>query len=78
MAKMSKVRYGDMSTLTLETHLERGRGPLRSMQMIATFSPNMLSKVMMKVVEMVMLVQMDVLTQYAEYDDASIFMNLQI
>ena len=31
-------------TLTLETHLERGRGPLRSMQMIATFSPNMLNK----------------------------------
>ena len=30
--------------LTLETHLERGRGPLRSMQMIATFSPNMLNK----------------------------------
>ena len=30
-------------TLTLETHLERGRGPLRSMQMIATFSPNMLN-----------------------------------
>ena len=31
-------------TPTLETHLERGRGPLRSMQMIATFSPNMLNK----------------------------------
>ena len=35
------MRY---DTLTLETHLERGRGPLRSMQMIATFSPNMLNK----------------------------------
>ena len=66
-----------MSSLTLETHLERGRGPLRSMQMIATFSPNMLSKVMMKVVELVMLIQMYVLT-HAEYDDASILMNLQI
>ena len=37
-----------MTTQTLETHLERGNGPLRSMQMIATFSPNMLSNFLME------------------------------
>ena len=47
-----------MTTLTLETHLERGSGPLRSMQMIATFSPNMLSKFLMKMVMMKMMIMM--------------------
>ena len=50
---MYEMRFDDMTTLTLETHLERGSGPLRSMQMIATFSPNMLSKFF------IMLIQMD-------------------
>ena len=48
-------RFDDMTTLTLETHLERGRGPLRSMQMIATFSPNMLSKFLIIKLMMVMI-----------------------
>ena len=52
------VGYDVMITLTLETHLVRGRGPLRSMQMIATFSPNMLSKFLMKMVMMKMMIMM--------------------
>ena len=52
------VGYDVMITLTLETHLVRGRGPLRSMQMIATFSPNMLSKFVMKMMVMMMMMIM--------------------
>ena len=44
-----------MTTQTLETHLERGNGPLRSMQMIATFSPNMLRIILIKTVMVMVL-----------------------
>ena len=52
------VGYDVMITLTLETHLVRGRGPLRSMQIIATFSPNMLSKLLIKMMVMMMRMMM--------------------
>ena len=44
-----------MTKQTLETHLERGNGPLRSMQMIATFSPNMLRIILIKTVMVMVL-----------------------
>ena len=57
------VGYDVMITLTLETHLVRGRGPLRSMQIIATFSPNMLSKLLIKMMVMMMRMMMMMMTK---------------
>ena len=72
-----------MTTLTLETHLERGSGPLRSMQMIATFSPNMLSNflmelMMMMVKDLIMMIRMYAIFMLSVLKMIVAFINLQL